>query len=43
MTRTSLALFAALALGVSNGYAQDGALGAGRFEIGAFPGGAMFF
>ena len=43
MTRTTLALFAALALGVSNGYAQDGALGAGRFEIGAFPGGAMFF
>ena len=43
MTRTILALFATLALSVSSGFAQDGAVGAGRFEIGAFPGGAMFF
>jgi hypothetical protein len=43
MTRTALALFAALALGAGSAYAQDGAVGAGRFEIGAFPGGAMFF
>ena len=43
MTRMTLALFAAFVLGAGSGYAQDGAVGAGRFEIGAFPGGAMFF
>ena len=36
-------MLAALALGAANSYAQDGTPGAGRLEIGAFPGGAMFF
>ena len=43
MSGRILALLATLALGVGSAYAQDGAAGAGRFEIGAFPGGAMFF
>lgn len=43
MTGRIVALLAALVLSAGSAYAQDLAAGAGRFEIGAFPGGAMFF
>jgi hypothetical protein len=43
MTGRIVALVAALVLGAGSAYAQDLTAGAGRFEIGAFPGGAMFF
>ena len=43
MTRNTLALLVALALGAGSAYGQEGTAGAGRFEVGAFPGGAIFF
>jgi hypothetical protein len=42
MLRRALVLFAVAVLGVGAVYAQERA-GAGRVEIGAFPGGGMFF
>jgi hypothetical protein len=42
MTCKLLALAAATLLGVGSAYAQETA-GAGRFEVGAFPGGGMLF
>jgi hypothetical protein len=43
MTRNTLALLVAFALGAGSAYGQEGTAGAGRFEVGAFPGGAIFF
>ena len=43
MLRRVLMVLAAAAFGVGTAYAQEGGAGAGRVEIGAFPGGGMFF
>jgi len=43
MFRRVLIVLAAAAFGVGTAYAQEGGAGAGRVEIGAFPGGGMFF
>src|SRR6185503_14620426 len=43
MFRRVLIVLAAAAFGVGTAYAQEGSAGAGRVEIGAFPGGGMFF
>ena len=43
MLRRVLIVLAAAAIGVGTAYAQEGGGGAGRVEIGAFPGGGMFF
>ena len=43
MLRNVLALLAAMVIGVGAAYAQETGAGAGRIEIGAFPGGGMFF
>ena len=43
MLRRVLMVLAAAAFGVGTVYAQEGGAGAGRVEIGAFPGGGMFF
>jgi hypothetical protein len=43
MLRNVLALLAATLFGIGAASAQEGSAGAGRVEIGAFPGGGMFF
>ncbi len=43
MPRTLLALFAATLMSFGTAYAQETGVGAGRIEVGAFPGGGMFF
>src|SRR5262245_28342812 len=43
MRRNVLVLLAAMVFGVGTAYAQETGAGAGRIEIGAFPGGGMFF
>src|SRR5436190_16919943 len=43
MFRRVLMVLAAAAFAVGTAYAQEGGAGAGRVEIGAFPGGGMFF
>ena len=43
MFRRVLIVLAAAAFSVGTAYAQEGGAGAGRVEIGAFPGGGMFF
>jgi Outer membrane protein beta-barrel domain len=43
MLRRVLVLVAAALFGVGSAYAQEGTAGAGRVEVGAFPGGGMFF
>ena len=43
MLRKVLMVLAAAAFGIGTAYAQEGGAGAGRVEIGAFPGGGMFF
>jgi len=43
MTRRVLVALAVLAFAAASAYAQEGGGGAGRVEIGAFPGGGMFF
>jgi hypothetical protein len=43
MLRNVLALLAATFFGVGAAYAQEGGAGAGRVEIGAFPGGGIVF
>jgi hypothetical protein len=43
MRRSSLTVMFVLMFGVSLAFAQEGGAGAGRFEVNAMPGGAMFF
>ena len=43
MPRTLLTFVVATLLGLGSALAQEGGAGAGRIEIGAFPGGGMFF
>jgi Outer membrane protein beta-barrel domain len=43
MHRKILALLAVTLLGVGSAYAQERAAGAGRLEVGAFPGGVILF
>jgi hypothetical protein len=43
MTRKVLVLLAATLIGLGTAYAQEASGGAGRVEIGAFPGGGIFF
>ena len=43
MLRRVLVVLAVAAFGIGTAYAQEGGAGAGRVEIGAFPGGGMFF
>jgi hypothetical protein len=43
MLRKLLALLAVMLIGLGNAYAQEAGYGAGRVEIGAFPGGGIVF
>jgi hypothetical protein len=43
MRRTIFTLIVAMFLGIGSAFAQEPGAGAGRVEIGAFPGGGMFF
>jgi hypothetical protein len=43
MPRTLVTFIVATLLGLGSAFAQEGGAGAGRIEVGAFPGGGMFF